>query len=692
MDMLLAALLLLAGTAVLAALNSLWPQGSRALRHVPPLGVMLACAVGLWAVISGQWHISLTYTLPWGLPLGSGRMALDALSRVFLLPVFGLGLVCALSGLFALRHYPCGEHNTGAHWLFFTLLILALTLVCTARDAVLFLLAWEVMSISPFFLIEFHDNEVQVREASFVYLVAAHLGALFLLLFFALCWHESGSTAFEYFALNPHSSTGVLVFVLALLGFGAKAGLMPLHIWLPEAHPAAPSHVSALLSGAMINAGLYGLFRMLDFFAPVGAGTDSAGTGLLALYPVWWGWVLLGVGLVTGLTGIFKALAQSNVKRLLAYSSVENMGIMVMGLGAGLVGLHSNALWVALLGFGASLLHMLNHAAFKGLLFLCAGEILHSVHTVRLDLLGGLQKRLPLVGMAFALGAASIACLPPFNGFMSEFLLALSLAGGLDVIPTDAKVALLAALTGLALISGLAAAAYTKAYGIAFLGEPRSGASQSAEQAPAWELLPLAPPALACVALGLCAGWLLPKLLLAVPVLISSASPEAATQVSAALPPLSQKAGLLLNRAAMLGVGLVLCVLFVLGLRRVLLHEGNAPTHKPTWGCGFQKGTARIQYTGASFSEPTARYLGGFMGLRVRQGMDKGPFPARATLEVTAVDRVRTGLFVPLFEGIERMCDALKIIQHGRIHLYILYMLVTVVALLVWGLWGGLPA
>lgn len=672
MEMLLTALGTLAGAALIAATGALSQPGRRVAAILAPCGIMLGCALGLAAALDlPASRGAEALTLPWGLPFaphGITALALDPLSRLFLLPVFGLGLVCSLSGMLSLRHYAPGEHNLGAHWFFFALLLLAQSVVCTTPHAVLFLMAWEVMSVAPFFLIEFHDNEAPVREASWIYLVAAHLGALFLLLFFALLWQQSGTTLFA-FIIDPASATGTALFIFALLGFGAKAGLVPLHVWLPEAHPAAPSHVSAFLSGSMINAGLYGLFRMLDFFGPV------------ALLPAWWGWALLALGLGTGLVGILKAMAQSNLKRLLAYSSVENMGIMLMGLGAGLVGMQTGQLWIALLGFAASLLHMLNHAAFKGLLFLCAGEVLHSVHTVRLDHLGGLQKRLPLVGMAFALGAASIACLPPLNGFAGEFLLALGLAGGLQLPFTEASAGLLAALAGLALISGLAAATYIKAYGMAFLGEPRTGAAESAVQAPAPELLPLLPPALACVALGLGAGWLLPLLLTALPL------PES---LLTAAQPLADRASSLLLRTALLGMGMALCVFFLLGLRRVLLHEGNAPTRRPTWGCGFQKGSARIQYTGGSFSEPTSRLLGTVMGLRVKRGMDKGYFPAKGTLDVQAVDRVRTSLFTPFFEAVEKLCDALKIIQHGRIHLYILYMLLTVVVLLIWGLQGGL--
>ena len=385
-----------------------------------PLGAACGCALGMAGLFTDSWTGSLLWTQAWGLPVGGLSLGLDALSRVFLLPVFGLGFVCACAGGISLRHTRASEHNLAAHWLFYLLLVLGMAVVMMARDAVLFLLAWEVMSLSPFFLIDFNDSDRNVRDASWVYLVAAHLGAVLLLAFFGLLWQNSGDTAFATLALKegPVVPLASVLFVLSLLGFGAKAGIAPMHVWLPEAHPAAPSHISALLSGAMINAGLYGIIRSCEFVAPLSAA------------PAWWGWLTLFLGLGTALMGILKALAQSNLKRLLAYSSVENMGLMLMGVGAWLIGSHSGNSWIGTLGLAGAMFHMLNHSAFKGLLFLTAGEVLHATGTVRMELLGGLQQRMPLVGAAFGIGAVSIACFPPFNGFAGEFVLALSLLDG----------------------------------------------------------------------------------------------------------------------------------------------------------------------------------------------------------------------------------------------------------------------
>ena len=671
MACLLVSLLLLGVFAILTGAIALLPVTARTTRManaIGPAGAVAGCLLGLCAAAGGDWSAAAALTLPWGLPIGSGVLGLDALTRVFLLPVFGLGAVCALAGGISLRHTEPGTHNLGAHWFFYLLLTLGMSLVMTARDAVLFMIAWELMSLAPFFLIDFNDGDRSVRDASWVYLVAAHLGAVLLIAFFALLWQQGGDTSFARLSmLSPGACTPAL-FILAVLGFGAKAGLAPMHVWLPEAHPAAPSHVSALLSGAMINAGLYGIIRSLEFFGPHNT------------FPAWWGWLLLFAGLATGLMGILKAMAQSHLKRMLAYSSVENMGLMLMGTGIGLIGITSDNAWIAVLGFAGSLFHMLNHAAFKALLFLCAGEVLHAVGTVRMDQLGGLQRRLPLIGGLFALGAASIACLPPLNGFAGELVLILSLVKGTALAGVENQLGLFTALTGLALISGLAAATYAKAYGISFLGEPRTGFAAAAVS-PAWPtLMPLFIPAVACIAGGLAAPAIFPGVAdaaLGILHLPQALHPQAAAGIDSARDALAT--------AAILGLACTGLTLLLVLLRRRLL--GKTPVRTaPTWGCGYQYGTPRIQYTDASFSEPSARLFSSAMGLKIQRQRDDGYFPGHGQFVLSAPDRLRMRLFNPLFEGVERACNALKIVQHGKIHLYILYILATVVALLVWGL------
>lgn len=670
METFLLALLLMAVGALLTGVVALRPVShstNRTANFIGPASAAAACLLGVYGLFSGGWNSAENFILPWGLPFGAFALGLDPLSRLFLLPVFALGFTCALSGCISLRHSDPAEHNLGAHWLFFLLLLMGMTCVMTARDALFFMLAWEIMSLSPFFLIDFNDRDRLVQDASWVYLIAAHLGAVLLIAFFALLWQQSGSTLFSVMAMKAPANVSAL-FLLALFGFGAKAGLAPLHVWLPEAHPAAPSHVSALLSGAMLNAGLYGIIRALDFFGPA------------QNMPGWWGWLLMAAGLVTALVGILKALAQSHLKRLLAYSSVENMGLMIMGAGIGLVGIHTGSAWTAALGFSGCLFHMLNHSAFKGLLFLCAGEVLHATGTVNMTQLGGLQKKMPMLGALFALGAASIACLPPFNGFAGEFVLSLSMLRSLELPGMEQKIAMLACLTGLMLTSGISAVVYAKAYGMTFLGQPRSRAAVDLHAPAPRLLLPLCLPAAACVLGGLFAPWafrMVQPTLEFIPVMHDGLLNPARTVIT--------ETGGLLGNISLFGAAAVLLVLLFSLLRRALLAR-HGVKRGPVWGCGYQYGTPRIQYTPASFVEPAARIFGPVMGTTVTSKLPEGFFPANASLDVEAPDVVRGRFYTPLFQLIERACNALKILQNGLVNMYILYILITLVALLIWGI------
>lgn len=660
MELFLASLCVLAASALCAALSGEKPWANA----LGAGGACLGCALGLFSLLADFRSTHEMLQLPWGLPFGAFAIDLDPLTRIFLLPCFTLGAVCALSGAAHLSHSPPHEHNLGAHWAFYNLLLLGLALVPAARDAVLFVLAWEVMSLAPFFLIDFYDNDAHVREASWIYLVAAHLGAVCLIGMFGLLWAQTGSTAFSAFtAAGFEPAAASALFMLALLGFGAKAGFVPFHVWLPEAHPAAPSHISALLSGAMVNAGIYGLMRSLNFFG------QSAG---------WWGPLLLGAGVMTGLIGILKALGQSELKRLLAYSSVENMGIALIGIGTGVIGAHSGNAPIAVLGYTAALLHVLNHAAVKGLLFLCAGEVLHGAHTVQLEFLGGLQKRMPRVGAAFALGACCLACLPPFNCFAGEFLLILALFKGASLHGIASQASFFGALACLIFMGGLAAATFAKAYGIVFLGEARSGAARNASAPGKTNSLCLALLALCCLALALSAPGL--PALLAPAALAPLPAPAAAEGAGS----IAEAAGLLEYCVL---IGGILTALFgvLLLLRGALLARAGTRASR-TWDCGFQLANPRIQYSAVSFTEPLAKLFAAAMGLSRRHVQWGTFFPSRANFDIRLSDRLLNDVFTPLFNGIRRICDNMKIVQHGRIHIYILYILVTAAGLLVWGL------
>ncbi len=408
------AVLLAGGLLALAA-----GKRARAASLVGAAGAVAGCGLALGqaaeALVGGQ---VVSFRAAWDVPLGSVYLVLDPLAAVFVAAIALVSGLAAIYGSLYLAHYE-GRKNLGVSWLFFNVLVASMLLVVLARNGVFFLVCWEVMSLASFFLVLFEAERDGVCRAGWTYLVATHLGTAFLLALFAFLGRDAGSLDFDLFRATPDVAN--VAFLLAVAGFGTKAGFIPLHVWLPEAHPAAPSHVSAVMSGVMIKTGIYGLARTLTFLGPP---------------PSWWGWVLVGIGASSGLLGVLFALAQHDLKRLLAYHSVENIGIITMGLGVGLLGVSYGSPAMMALGFAGGLLHVVNHAVFKSLLFLGAGAVRHATGTLEIDHLGGLLKRMPQTGFAFLVGAAAICGLPPLNGFVSEFLIYLGAFSGLVVAGT----------------------------------------------------------------------------------------------------------------------------------------------------------------------------------------------------------------------------------------------------------------
>jgi hydrogenase-4 component B len=600
-------------------------------------------------------------SLPWGLPFGRFAVAVDPLSGFFLLPLFALGAAAALYGAGYMRSYE-GKKDLGVHWLFFNLLLASMALVFVARDGLLFLLAWETMSLSSFFLVTLEDEKEAVRFAGWVYLTATHLSAFFLLLLFLLLGEGSGSLSFDGFGALPAGVPATALFLLALAGFGAKAGLFPLHLWLPEAHPSAPSHVSALMSGVMINTGVYGLLRVLTFLGPP---------------PPSWGGILLATGAVTAVMGVLYAIAQRDLKRVLAYSSVENMGITALALGAGLLGVSLGHPDLAVLGFAAAFLHLLNHSAMKGLLFLAAGAVLHAAGTRDLEKLGGLQKRMPFTGAAFAVGSVAIAGLPPFNGFAGEFLLALALLSAGQTLYAGAAVGAWAALAALGLTGGLAAACFARAYGAAFLGEPRESGAAGAHETGWLMRAPLLALAAACVLMGL----LSPLLLQMVAPLVAVAAGMTPGQLTL---PLRGASGPLTMVA--IGGAAVWALVFLLAAVRRLLLAGRQVGSAPTWGCGYARPTPRMQYTASSFAQPLTALMMPLLGTVRRVVVPRGLFPRQAAFASDTPDGPTRFLFAPLFSAMGWLALRLRRLQHGHVHLYVLAIVLTLAVLLVWRL------
>ncbi len=612
------------------------------------------------ALASGR---SSTATLPWAIIGEQVQLVLDPLSAFFLLPVVVLGLLFALYGSAYMRHYHAEYLHHGVHWFFYNLLATGMILVLLARNGLIFMISWEVMSLAPFFLVLFHDREKKSRHASWVYLVAGHLGGMVLLLFFLLL--GSSGHGLDFSTFQPQLLTPGfrhLLFGLAFLGFGVKAGIFPVHVWLPEAHPAAPSHVSAYMSGVMIKMGIYGILRSIQ---------------LLGGPVLEWGILLVLAGVISGILAILFALAQHDLKRLLAYSSVENIGIILLGLGVGMIGISLQQPVVAIFGLAGGLLHILNHALFKGMLFLGAGVIQQQCATLELDKLGGLKKQLPTTAFCFLLGAAAICGLPPLNGFVSEFLIYCGAVHGQTIGIVSAAWPLLLSLAGMALIGGLATACFVKVGGIIFLGSPRSQhAVQASETTPAM-YLPMLLLAAACLGLGLFAPFFIQLVHYPLSVLLPA---------STTMAPLADATTRL--KDIMWITGVMLCLVLLLGLLRIILLRKRQVAIAPTWGCGYLHPHPRMQYTASSFARPVTLFFEAVLRPRVQRNVSEKLIPGTISYTSTTPDSVTRYGYTPLFVGVTRLLGILRWIQHGRVQLYILY-IITTLFLLLMALAGG---
>src|SRR3989449_4630906 len=456
------------------------------------LSALVGLLAGLFFLAGGigtpapQWEL-----LPALNPYIRFSARLDPLGAFFLLIVSLLGFALSTYSLGYVKGF-FGRKNVGVLGAVFNALLLATSLVFVADNLWLFLIAWEIMALTAYCLVSFEHEQPETRDAGVLYFIMSHIDAGCIILGFLLLFQTSGDYSFDSLrGLGAKMSPGRrdAAFLLFLIGFGVKAGIVPLHIWLPAAHPVAPSNVSALMSGVLIKTGIYGMTRV--FF-------DFLGTP-----PNWWGVTVLAIGTISAVLGVLYALMEHDLKRLLAYHSIENIGIILMGLGAALMFLHTNHPLLATLALIAGLYHTINHAIFKALLFLGAGAILHTTHTRNMEEMGGLIKRMPKTAFYFLIGAVAISALPPLNGFVSEWLTYQSLLQGFGT--TRSLIRLMLPFSGamLALTSALAAACFVKAFGITFLAQPRSEHAAQAHEAVPTMLLGQAILTAACVFLGL---------------------------------------------------------------------------------------------------------------------------------------------------------------------------------------------
>lgn len=600
---------------------------------------------------------SVVWSIDWPFPFGPASFGLDPLSALLALPILFVAACCSI---YALEYWPAATNPRTIRkiTLFFGLLVAALLGVVMARCAGLFLLAWEIMALSTYFVLTTDDHLPAVRDAGTTYLICTHIGTLALFALFALLKAMSGSFAFPAAGTLPATTPlATACYLLLIVGFGFKAGIMPLHVWLPEAHANAPSHISAIMSGVILKIGIYGMIRTLSFFTNI---------------PLWWGVLLLSLGMASGILGVVFALGQHDLKRLLAYHSIENIGIIVMGIGVALIGMATGSTTLMLLGMAGALLHLINHALFKSLLFLGAGAVIHNMGTRLMDRMGGLARRMPVTAALFLVASLAICGLPPLNGFVSEWLIYLGFFNG--VVRHSGAAAIINALAApsLALIGGLAVACFVKVVGVVFLGEPRTCEADRVHE-PGWLMrLPMGMLAFVCLVIGLAPISVVPSL---------NAAVAAWHPREHVLPQLADLAPFDLLTA--LAVLLLAAILLGWGWLRSRQTASGEVSRAATWGCGYQAPNSRIQYTASSFAGMLVGFFSGILRPECHRPSLNGPFPQPAHFACHLPETVLERLYLPLLTWINEKFSTLRRLQHGHLHLYILYTFLTLVVLIV---------
>jgi formate hydrogenlyase subunit 3/multisubunit Na+/H+ antiporter MnhD subunit len=598
--------------------------------------------------------------LPIGLPALPFHLRLDNLSAYFLMVI---GAASAGISVFAAGYFRKGEGTPpGLLCLEYHVFLASMVGVILADDAYSFMVMWETMALSSFFLVTANHRIPEVRSAGYLYITMARIGAIAILLCFGVLQANTGDYTFANMraqALTPFWAS--IGFLLAVFGFGAKAGVLPLHVWLPEAHPAAPSPVSALMSGVMLNTAIYGLLRVsLD---------------LLHLRLWWWGGLLLAIGLATALFGVVFASVQTDMKRLLAYSSIENMGLLFVGMGLTLIFAGYDMRPMAALSLTATLYHVASHACFKSLLFLGTGSVLHATSERNLGKLGGLIRTMPWVGWLTLLGVLASAGLPPLAGFVSEWLLLQSFlfTPGLPVPLLTMLIPVVAAL--IALVAALAGYTMVKFYGVIFLGQPREAKLAQAHDAGNWERAGMIWLALGCVALGLLPTQFIQLIDPVTQQLVQSGLGARVAGSGWLLAPNSMEQASYGPVIFLLGILASFAIAYLL-VRR--LYHGRMRRGLP-WACGFPWGTARMQDTAEGFGQPIRQIFEPFF---VMQRELPSPFDEQPRYRVMVEDHFWRWLYVPLADLANYLARLMGKMQQGRISVYLMYSFLTLAATL----------
>lgn len=589
---------------------------------------------------------------------GAETLAIDPLSAFMLIIISIAGIATTLYSRGYLEHYlnKKSSAHISLHYFSLVVMVLSMMMVVVSSGGFSFLLAWELMTIASFLLILFDAQRAEVMRAALAYLVMMHIGFILLVAGFATSHAICGSANFADLPLCFAQGKTLLIFVLFLMGFGMKAGLFPMHVWLPEAHPAAPSHVSAIMSGVMIKTGVYGVMRVL---MNITASADLYAVGI----------IILLVGIVTGLWGVILAAIQNDVKRILAYSSIENIGVIFIGLGVATLGQAAGNSMVATLALCGTLMHIFNHSLFKSLLFFGAGNLYSQMHTTLLDRFGGVAKSMPVTAVLFLIATVAICALPPLNGFVGEFLIYLGIFNSVrDGVSTLAAAG---ALLSLALIGGIVVLAFSKLYSVVFLGSPRDHHVAEAEEVDIYRIAAMVIPVAGILFIGI------------VPQFAVGITERVAMQFTlAAKPVINSIAGSTLVSISLVALTLIILTT-LLYLWKQRKQKSRTVEQGPTWGCGFTSPNIRMQYTGESFAEGLESIATSLTQNTV-EGRAVGKseiFPSAHNYNIRHKDKVDRLFSAWWMEMLRQINKRIMRLRTGKINHYILFALVFLVAI-----------
>ena len=630
----------------LLAIVFIFNKNNRTAIYSANIVLLVGLTLGLASTLSSAIFSSAEISID---SIFSGYIRLDALSLYFLFIVQLVAIPTTIYNFSYLQHYVEKKRPIKSFVVFYIFLIISTQLIVITNHAIFFLVSWEIMSLSSYLGMILEREKEEVQRGSFYYFAASHVLIFILYIMFFFLHNQTGSWFFSDYHLS--FSTGIVVptiFILSIIGFGIKAGFMPFHFWLPQAHPVAPTVLSAFLSGVLIKMGIYGILRTFLFIKPV---------------PEWCGWLVLIISIISAILGVWYALAQHDIKRLLAYHSVENIGIIGIGIGIGFIGSANNLPAIQVLGFGGALLHTLNHAIFKSLLFIGSGVVYQNLGTRNIELMGGLVHRAKYIALLFLIGSVAISGIPPFNGFISEFIIYMGFFNTADELKNYYPILMLLFAVGLAFVGGLAVACFTKVNSIMFLGSERKEVKHF--KTSIYDYISLGILAALCVVIGF-----YPQPFVGVVNKVISSSFITGNS-SSALIDIDWLYFTIIFTSIAFGI-------FILALIKIKIEKKYGRRTSAAWGCGYNNLNPRMQYTASSFADELNRIPQSVLVYHKKFEVSETAFPLPSKFESHSKDFVDSNIAMPLFNLLKSMVAKLKYLQQTDIRYYIAFILIII--------------